>query len=35
VEMKVRAESESSLLPLENAPVLIGEKVRALYDPLK
>jgi prolyl-tRNA synthetase len=35
VEMKLRSESEATLIPLRNAPAMIEEEVRQLYDPLK
>jgi hypothetical protein len=35
VEMKLRSESESSAIPLDDATALIEEKVKALYDSIK
>jgi len=35
VEMKIRAESESSLIPLQDASRVIKEKVKELYDSIK
>ena len=35
VEMKMRSEPESSLIPLQEASALIGEKVQELYDSIK
>ena len=35
VEMKVRSESESSFIPLHDAPAIIMEKVKDLYDSIK
>ena len=35
VEMKLRSESESSAIPLDEAPALIEKKVKALYDSIK
>ena len=35
VEMKLRTEEESSRVPLQNAPALIKQKVKELYDSIK
>jgi hypothetical protein len=35
VEMKRRSEKESSQVPLQDAPALIEEKVKELYDSIK
>ena len=35
VEMKVRSESESSFIPLHDAPAIIMEKMKDLYDSIK
>ena len=35
VEMKLRSEKESSQVPLQDAPTLIKEEVKKLYDSIK
>jgi prolyl-tRNA synthetase len=35
MEMKIRAESESSLIPLQDASRIIKEKIKELYDSIK
>jgi hypothetical protein len=35
VEMRLRAEKESSRVPLQDAPALIKQKVKELYDSIK
>jgi hypothetical protein len=35
VEMKLRTEKESSRVPLQDAPALIKQQVKELYDSIK